>query len=592
MFGAQTQSAGFGSGTGQQSGLFGQGQNQAGAGSGMFGSSNTQKATPSSLFAQSSQQSQTQPSLLGSGQASQPAQLGQSTQPSLFGKPPSTSSPSLFNTPSGQPSLFNGTASTNSNVNMNSSLMSSQGPATTAPPGTPGLLGSSLNSQPGGSFNTSTTTTGAGSLSHSQSLMDLSRRRYEPETPQWGRTERRYVPSHMDALRTKSSFSTPDRGSSSSLRASVVDRQAKAAGSASGGGSRGGPGGPGGSRAGGGSVSGAGGASSPPQSFGPSFGTPKPLRKKASIIDEEDAPPTQSIYDTDLSERNRYRNFGGAGAHGPTTYDKAGNAVARGGTKDVSKAGNAVIVFGYPPSMLEAVIAHFSRFGTILESLEGQDAEALPESKRTWSGRNWVQITYKDGMAAGRALAENGTVFGGGMFVIGCVLATDANTAQLHSAGERSMIESGGAETGSVFPSALASGHGSPDAMEEDGIGALEPPGTFSQHPVRGVSRTTSMPTLVPSSSSSSTTPRKRIQVHKGNSIYSLNASASKQGAGSTAQQNGARRTMRFSPSLANIRTQADSSTAASDRPARSQGGFLSFAAKRARELVFGWDDL
>jgi hypothetical protein len=224
--------------------------------------------------------------------------------------------------------------------------------------------------------------------------------------------------------------------------------------------------------------------------------------------------------------------------------------------------------------MVEAVIAHFSRFGTILESLEGQDAANIPESKRTWSGRNWVQITYKDGMSAGRALAENGTVFSN-MFVIGCVLATEANMTQLHTAGERSMIESQPNFNGTGMNGGLPG-----DIMEEGGLGALSPMPVAQ--PARGVSRTTSMPALV-----SSATPRKIIQVHKGNSIYSLNT-GSKDTAqnGTTGGNGGARRAMRFSPSLANIKSQPEA-----ERSQRSQG-FLSFAAKRARELVFGWDDL
>jgi hypothetical protein len=214
MFGSQNKSGfTFGSGTatsgsGQTSSLFGGSQNTAAAGTGssLFGSSAGQnQGSGGSLFGGASN---SQPSLFGNTNAGlqvQPHQQQQQQQ-SLFGSTQSNPRQST------QPSLFSNSTNQNSN-----SFMSSQN----------GTAPSLFNSSVGGGQVMSPTVNQ--SLSHSQSLMDLSRSRYEPETPQWGRTERRYVPNHMDALRTKSSFSTPDRaGASSSLRASVVDRQAKA----------------------------------------------------------------------------------------------------------------------------------------------------------------------------------------------------------------------------------------------------------------------------------------------------------------------------------------------------------------------------
>lgn len=96
---------------------------------------------------------------------------------------------------------------------------------------------------------------------------------------------------------------------------------------------------------------------------------------------------------------------------------------------------SAVIVFGYPESISNLIIRHFSKFGGILEDFEvlrnssGINAASLrlrgrksdqPERKYPiFTGDGWVKLTYDSSSAAVRALQENGQVFGG--CLIGCV---------------------------------------------------------------------------------------------------------------------------------------------------------------------------
>lgn len=98
---------------------------------------------------------------------------------------------------------------------------------------------------------------------------------------------------------------------------------------------------------------------------------------------------------------------------------------------------SAVIVFGYPESISNLIITHFSKFGNILEDFEvlrsssginaatlrlrGRkgDSAALERKYPIFTGDGWVKLTYDSSSAALRALQENGQVFGG--CLIGCV---------------------------------------------------------------------------------------------------------------------------------------------------------------------------
>ena len=98
----------------------------------------------------------------------------------------------------------------------------------------------------------------------------------------------------------------------------------------------------------------------------------------------------------------------------------------------------AIIVFGYPESISNLIITHFSNFGSILEdfqvlrspsginkftlknknlqnNINSNDERKYP----IFTGDGWVKITYDSRQSAVRALQENGSVFSGTL--IGCI---------------------------------------------------------------------------------------------------------------------------------------------------------------------------
>ncbi|QLQ78047.1 hypothetical protein HG537_0A02940 [Torulaspora globosa] len=119
---------------------------------------------------------------------------------------------------------------------------------------------------------------------------------------------------------------------------------------------------------------------------------------------------------------------------------------------------SAVIVFGYPESISNLVIGHFSKFGNILEDFEvlrtssGINAASLRLRRRKsdnserkypiFTGDGWVKLTYDSSSAAVRALQENGQVFGGSL--IGCVPYNKSLVEQLASCKIEKMDDIGG----------------------------------------------------------------------------------------------------------------------------------------------------
>lgn len=110
---------------------------------------------------------------------------------------------------------------------------------------------------------------------------------------------------------------------------------------------------------------------------------------------------------------------------------------------------SAVIVFGYPESISNMVISHFSKFGNILEDFEvlrsssgintatlrlrGRKSDHSKPDRRypIFTGDGWVKLTYDSASSAVRALQENGKVFGGSL--IGCVPYSKKAVEQLAS---------------------------------------------------------------------------------------------------------------------------------------------------------------
>lgn len=112
---------------------------------------------------------------------------------------------------------------------------------------------------------------------------------------------------------------------------------------------------------------------------------------------------------------------------------------------------SAVIVFGYPESISNLVITHFSHFGNILEDFEilrsptginhstfrihgnGKTGTIENENKKLpiFTGDGWVKITYDTPASALRALKESGTVYCG--HLIGCIPYSRSAIEQLAS---------------------------------------------------------------------------------------------------------------------------------------------------------------
>ncbi|CEP25232.1 unnamed protein product [Cyberlindnera jadinii] len=89
---------------------------------------------------------------------------------------------------------------------------------------------------------------------------------------------------------------------------------------------------------------------------------------------------------------------------------------------------SAVLVFGYSESIANEVIAHFAKFGNVLEDFEATRTSVIFHKKLSdtprksypiFTGSGWVKLTYDNKASAIRALEENGSVFHGSM--IGCV---------------------------------------------------------------------------------------------------------------------------------------------------------------------------
>ncbi|QHS72148.1 FG-nucleoporin ASM4 [Saccharomyces paradoxus] len=117
---------------------------------------------------------------------------------------------------------------------------------------------------------------------------------------------------------------------------------------------------------------------------------------------------------------------------------------------------SAIIVFGYPESISNELIEHFSHFGRIMEdfqvlrlgrgispssfrifhnrdtncdqndptanksiTLKGKDNETSNKKYPIFTGESWVKLTYNSPSSALRALQENGTIFHGAL--IGCI---------------------------------------------------------------------------------------------------------------------------------------------------------------------------
>ncbi|CUS20880.1 LAQU0S02e00474g1_1 [Lachancea quebecensis] len=215
-----------------------------------------------------------------------------------------------------------------------------------------------------------------------------------------------------------------------------------------------------------------------PHTFNPSA---KPTDTKDSLphgilVDSNEAPPTKSLYDwqredefgamlppshldSTLHNQSYCSSKKTDTSSLPNVFDKCENAKTATETAEVKMNGtssaasnrneSAVIVFGYPESISNQIIIHFSKFGNILEDFEalrgasGINAASLKlRSKHTsenntprklpiFTGDGWIKLTYDSPSSALRALQENGVVYGG--CLVGCVPYTKGAVEQLAS---------------------------------------------------------------------------------------------------------------------------------------------------------------
>lgn len=205
----------------------------------------------------------------------------------------------------------------------------------------------------------------------------------------------------------------------------------------------------------------------------PTFNSSQPSQPTdiATYVESNEAPPTKSLYDwqredefgsvstnmslpetshqINLSQRFPKNSRNAFDRNSEATHTRVGKDEINDSSRPKSEE-SAVIVFGYPESISNQVILHFSKFGNILEDFEilrgvtGNNISSATIRLRTqnkdskaqkkypiFTGDGWIKITYDSPSAALRALQENGTVYGG--CLIGCVPYNKAAVEQLAS---------------------------------------------------------------------------------------------------------------------------------------------------------------
>lgn len=102
---------------------------------------------------------------------------------------------------------------------------------------------------------------------------------------------------------------------------------------------------------------------------------------------------------------------------------------------------SAILVFGYPESIANQIIRHFSKFGDILEDFEAIRTDSLFFQRSSSStkrkaypistGNGWIRLTYANKASSIRALEESGESVHGCM--IGCVPFSKLNMERIQS---------------------------------------------------------------------------------------------------------------------------------------------------------------
>lgn len=549
----------FGSSSNGSTPLFGgSGQNQntqAQSGS-LFGTQNASNAN-TSIFGTQSQQS-----TLSSGSLLFGQNQKQQGQNSLFGNNATAAAPqnSLFSNPSPiAPEI-----TSNDSLFQKKSMFSVTSSENDAEKFKENFGGNHLSHQPSQANRGSLYPSISGRLSsneptaplrHSQSSYTLGNESIyrRGAAPSWAQ-EKRFSSSQSSNLRHASSFSTTDRNSLAARKASP--------------------------------------SQSPTNSFGSSFsGISKPSYNKKKAAVHEDPPPSRSIYDS-----NAGNIFSTSKGDTSVSLSRRRSVISnlstpvRPSPRPVQTPDHSlsVVIFGFSPSVTPAVIAHFSRFGTIMENVDSSNRYPLMATPNKslrapptpiQTGKNWLKITYDNPTSASRAIQENGVLIAG-QYVVGCIPVTPHNHKEFEIASETSMLAGLRSPTESIGDYSIF--QDTADFTD----GNILPPNdsqgpedhSLSHAPQNGksIGRTISMPLLA---------GEKRVELKDGKSIF--NKSTKK---------------VRYSPSLFQISQEPDQEkktvstqlnvSDANRKLHTGKQGWMSWTSKKAQELVFGWDDL
>lgn len=238
------------------------------------------------------------------------------------------------------------------------------------------------------------------------------------------------------------------------------------------------------------------------------FGAIHPLgsnvNKPSSAFDlgQSQLSSTPSIRDniTEGSESNAFDKKNKSGSSVTQNITSSENSGDNNSSANSAIQESAVIVFGYPESISNLIIMHFSKFGKILEDFEvlrsssgintttlrlrGNKTDLSRQERKypIFTGDGWVKLTYDTSASAIRALQENGRVFGGSL--IGCVPYNKNAVEQLASCHIENVDDIGGMN----FPTArvsLEDARASPSEKNEDKLstekGVLLGSAIFSQ---------------------------------------------------------------------------------------------------------------
>ncbi|KAK9767651.1 Nucleoporin nup35 [Basidiobolus ranarum] len=142
-------------------------------------------------------------------------------------------------------------------------------------------------------------------------------------------------------------------------------------------------------------------------------------RSMSAYSNNEDVPPSESIYDMEASPQGPRDNgfYPGTSTARPTSMSASNSAstIARENEfshtsrmdqdRSMPLTSNSVVVFGFPPSATSLILSQFRSYGDVVSY------EMSP------SGGNWMTITYTSRWQAHRALAKNGKIFNNSVMI-------------------------------------------------------------------------------------------------------------------------------------------------------------------------------